>query len=197
MVGRTNVRATGTCSLATETTKALLAIGTWRLAFLLLIQHAEAIYCNIQPGVEAIAGGRPGIAVSQAAAFPISSASGAPIVAVFLHISDIGIQPLAKGPFFSFNIPVNVASSNGDLVPRGVGGGNLLVADDGRLLIATPTELIAMRRFGVPPKSNGGDLAKEIDRGSSTLAGRQRPPEFVPGAVSPRLLHLSTAERKP
>ena len=40
-----------------------------------------------------------------------------------------------------------------DLVPRGVTGGNLLVAG-GRLLIATGTELIALHCYGRGPQES-------------------------------------------
>jgi outer membrane protein assembly factor BamB len=47
-----------------------------------------------------------------------------------------------------------------DLAARGARGGNLLVTADGRLLIATPTELIALRRYSTPTRPNGDTIAR-------------------------------------
>ncbi len=58
-----------------------------------------------------------------------------------------------------------------DLAARGARGGNLVVAGDGRLLIATPDELIAMRRFGGPPTTGGEGIAKAPPRAVSPRLG--------------------------
>jgi len=64
-----------------------------------------------------------------------------------------------------------------DLVPLGVTGGNLLVAD-GRLLIATATELIALGRHGSRPDMNSQELPL------LALLGRPRSSHLAPQDVA-------------
>lgn len=54
-----------------------------------------------------------------------------------------------------------------DLGPRGAGGGNLVLAG-GRLLIATPTELIALSRHGGRPKESPPPTLSRRDRAVSS-----------------------------
>jgi outer membrane protein assembly factor BamB len=71
-----------------------------------------------------------------------------------------------------------------DLVPRGITGGNLLVAH-GQLLIATTTELIALDRGGGRPQDSRGEVALQNARGDRGYAGTPSRPSRSPLAVPP------------